>query len=63
MSVKLPATPKFGEDFKKTLNAKMRAAFSIRCANHNQTARTEDGRIIACCNELERQVLSALQRI
>jgi hypothetical protein len=63
MSVKLPATPKFGEDFKKTLNAKMRAAFSIRCAIHDQTAPTENGRIVACCDDLDRRLRSELQKI
>lgn len=63
MSLRLPPNPKFGEDFRKTLDVTIRAALSIRCATHNQTARTEHGQIIACCDDLERQVLSALEKI
>lgn len=54
MSVKVPPNPKFDEDFRKTLDVTMRAALSIRCATHNQTARTECGVSARVCFHLPR---------
>ena len=52
--------PDFEDDFKRMIEEKFRAALSIRCVEHNETARIEGNRIVGCCGGLEKRVEEAL---
>jgi hypothetical protein len=62
MDVTFTPNPNFEDDLKKMLEPKLKAAFSIRCATHDETARTENGSIVACCDDLAKRVRAELEK-
>ena len=62
VSVTFTPNPNFGRDLKNMIEEKFRSALSIRCAEHNQTARIEGKQIIGCCDALEKRVKEELEK-
>lgn len=64
MSINVTYTPNpnFGRDLRKMIEEKFRSALSIRCAEHDQTARIEGNQIVGCCGALEKRVKEALDQ-
>jgi hypothetical protein len=62
MTVTFTPNPNFERDLKKMVEEQFRSVLSIRCAEHNQTARIEGNQIVGCCEALEKRVKEALER-
>jgi len=53
--------PNFKRDVLQAAGKKLQDALSISCDQHNQTARLENGKIVGCCDDLEKRVAEFLE--
>ena len=62
VTVTYTPNPNFERDLKKMIEEKFRSALSLRCVEHNETARIEGNQIVGCCDALEKRVKEALEK-
>jgi flagellar basal body-associated protein FliL len=61
MPAEFKPNPNFNQDVLQAAGKKIQDALSIQCSQHNQTARLENGKIVGCCDDLEKRVAEFLE--